>query len=84
MRRIMKNPRSVVSGGIGWIGSYTGGGHTAVGCPALPLGRGRRFAKVGVVVFFDAGLSRFGLVFGRGLGGRCGSGWCGGYRTSLP
>ena len=53
-----------------------------MGYPALPLGRGRRFAEVGVVVFFDAGFA--GLVFGRGLGGRCGSGWCGGYRTALP
>ena len=72
--------------GNGWIGSYTGGGHTAMGRPALPLGRGRRFTKISVVVFF-AGLGRFaGLVFsrGRGLGGRCGSGWCGGYRTALP
>ena len=61
-----------------------------MGCPALPLGRGRRFAEVGVVIFFDAGFGGFGgfagLVFGRGrgLGGRCGSGWCGGYRTALP
>ena len=59
-----------------------------MGHPALPLGRGRRFAEVGVVIFFDAGFGRFrcGLVFGRGrgLGGRCGSGWCGGYRTALP
>ena len=57
-----------------------------MGHPALPLGRGRRFAEVGVVVFFDAGFGRFGLVFGRGrgLGSRGGSGWCGGYRTALP
>ena len=55
-----------------------------MGCPALPLGRGRRFAEVGVVIFFDACFGKFGLVFGRGLGGRCGSGWCGGYRTALP
>ena len=58
-----------------------------MGCPALPLGRGRRFAEVGVVVFFDAGFGGFArLVFGRGLGRRWrgGSGWCGGgYRTAL-
>ena len=76
--------------GVGWIGSYTGGGHTAMGCPALPLGRGRRFAKISVVIFFDAGFGRFscGLVFGRGRGlgrrWRGGSRWCGGYRTALP
>ena len=57
-----------------------------MGHPALPLGRGRRFAKVGVVIFFDAGFGRFaGLVFGRGLGSRGGSSrWCGGYRAALP
>lgn len=55
-----------------------------MGHPALPLGRGRRFAKISVVVFFDAGFGRFGLIFGRGLSRRGGSGWCGGYRAALP
>ena len=59
-----------------------------MGCPALPLGRGRLFAKIGVVVFFDAGFGRFGLVFSRGRGRSLGS-WrgsrgCGGYRAALP
>lgn len=65
--RYSKEPPLGNERGVGWIGSYTGGGHTAMGCPALPLGRGRLFAKIGVVVFFDAGFGRFGLVFGRGL-----------------
>ena len=60
-----------------------------MGHPALPLGRGRRVAEIGVVIFFDTGLGRFSfsLIFGRGLGRRWrgGSGWCGGgYRTALP